>query len=252
MLATPQMRSRARAARDRRRRCRRRARPRPGRARTRPRRARARRPSTPALVQVEGDPDGTRKDDPDDEAAELPAHVERGHGTERLRAKRGAPARRIERKLGSGTSRSRMSATTAGAALTRPPAPRRGASLLRLAPGDVELGVRDAVPEHEVDERRVLTRPRVDLPQEREELLVAEPAQPGAARAPAPAEGRPRRRASAGSRRGAPASAAAPPASGRARPDRPRSACTPSASGAPVGELFPSTRPASSRRRSSG
>ena len=48
--------------------------------------------------------------------------------------------------------------------------------LLLVAPRDVELGVRDAVAEHEIDERRVVARTRLDLAQEREEFRMASPA----------------------------------------------------------------------------
>src|SRR5207342_1337023 len=46
------------------------------------------------------------------------------------------------------------------------------------APRDVELGICDPVPEHEVHERRIVHRARLDLAQERQELLVPGPAHP--------------------------------------------------------------------------
>ena len=123
------------------------------------------RPTTPALVQIEGDPDGARKDDPDAEAPERPAHVERSNGTERLpyEAGRAREEDRAEARFGKVVIPHVRD--NCRPALTRPPAPVAKPRFLRLAPGDVELGVGDAVSEDELDEGRVVARPGSDLPQ---------------------------------------------------------------------------------------
>ena len=244
----PRSRSRARAARDRRRRCRRRARRRAWTSTKADRDERECARSAP-LALVPGRARVRRplaRTIPTARHAELPADVEAQPRGRTPRARTAAPPRGRSSGSSAPAAESRRPPAS-GSAVTLPPAtPSPKPRLLALAPLDVELGVLDAVPKDEVDERRVLARPRVDLPQEREELLVPGTAHPQLLERLARAAARPRRRASAGSRPAAPASRpgdAAPAGRARARPASVSSVLLALAA-ARRGELCPSTRPA--------